>query len=424
MYQVSLHIDFALNIHLKKVYHGISSLSMIKTLYICNITFNTLFNDTKHLIVAGIHADITYQKATASFPEELSQVSSYAIFRESFLASWVKVPFPFTYVYEGDDVYKHLLRAISPDDHSIPQGLPNYNLFHTTCFDFAKSLFNMSTPIGPSAPKASILRNGTFLPMLKIAHKSLISLTSNVPTNTKARNGFIINILRKSLIIFKIHFFLAPKPKTHTAGAPNTKPIFNSWGDLRGKDKEKSSLPSSDGPSSRPIINPATVAFNNAIAEDWNADWSINALTLNNLKSFLCKTSLPTNFVIPTLTDIKYVNGTYLWVKANYNGIRPLYHLALLVTIIITSSLLPNLFMLQGLGNQFQDAKSKDNIYKIFDDIDWISKSKKGMAERSIFIGMFTTFIIAIYEKNSPLRKHMDLAKRRGLDDHWTIKHC
>ncbi len=70
------------------------------------------------------------------------------------------------------------------------------------------------------------------------------------------------------------------------------------------------------------------------------------------------------------------------------------------------------------------DADSKDDVRRIFADIDWISKSKKGMADRAIFISMFTTFIIAIYEEDSPLRKHMDSAQRRGLGDVWTSKHC
>jgi hypothetical protein len=56
--------------------------------------------------------------------------------------------------------------------------------------------------------------------------------------------------------------------------------------------------------------------------------------------------------------------------------------------------------------------------------MDWLPKSsKKGMSERTIFISMITTFIIAIYEPQSPLREHMREAAKGGLGDAWTEKY-
>ncbi len=393
---------------------------MKKAIHICEIAFDAFFEDTKHLVAAGVRADIAHRKSTASSREELSEVLSRSALRESSLASWLKVSFPLAYGRQGgDEIYRLLLQAISSEDDAVQHGLPNSDEFRTTRYDFVTSLLNMSTHVRPSPPKAPILRNGSFLPVLKVAHKSLLELTNDL--EKERQMDFIVEALTTSLKRFKIQFFPAQKPKTRTAGAPNTKPMFNSWGKISVKDKH-THRPSKK--ASIPTVDPATVAFNNAIATDCNADWLANNVNLMNLKSVLCKMTLPTDFTIPTLTNDPYVNDTYRWVEENYNGTKPLHHLALLVAIIVASSILPNLFMPPNLKNLFMDADSKDDVRRIFADIDWISKSKKGMADRAIFISMFTTFIIAIYEEDSPLRKHMDSAQRRGLGDVWTSKHC
>jgi hypothetical protein len=118
-----------------------------------------------------------------------------------------------------------------------------------------------------------------------------------------------------------------------------------------------------------------------------------------------------------------YVDDTYRWVKDNYNGTKPVHHLALLVGMIVASSLLPNLFIPTGLKTHFVHANSPDEVRRIFDEMEWECKPKKGMVERSVFVTMFTTFIIALYEEDSPLRKHMDAAQRSGLGEKWTKKH-
>lgn len=390
-------------------------------MHVCDIAYDAFFEDTRNLVAAGVRADVTHQKAITSSREELSQVSSRSALRESSLASWLKAPFPLAYgLNNGDEVYELLLHAISSDDDAVTRGLPNWDNFASSRHDFAKSLFDMSSPFRPSPPKAPILRSGAFLPVLKIAHKSLLSLVNAL--SKEDQNSFVMVVLRKSLSVFKINFFPAQKPKSRTAGRPNTKPMFNSWGNLGAKDNL---LSRKKAASHLTIpIPPATTAFNNAIANDCNADWTANSLNLKTLKSFLNKMSLPKDFATPTLTGVTYVDDTYHWVRDNYDGTKPLHHLALLIAIIVASSLLPSLFMPSGLKSLFKDANSVDAVRRVFDDMAWLSKGKKGMADRSIFIAMFTTFIIAVYEQDSPLRKNMDSAQRRGLGDVWTAKHC
>jgi hypothetical protein len=46
------------------------------------------------------------------------------------------------------------------------------------------------------------------------------------------------------------------------------------------------------------------------------------------------------------------------------------------------------------------------------------------MVEPSIFIAMFTSYIIAIYEEESPLRKFLSGVQRGGLGNAWRDKNC
>ena len=72
--------------------------------------------------------------------------------------------------------------------------------------------------------------------------------------------------------------------------------------------------------------------------------------------------------------------------------------------------------------SRFSKATTKTAIQKVYEDVDWIPKPRKGLKEKSIIICMFTTFIIALYEEGSPLRMKMKLASKGGLGDPWTKK--
>jgi hypothetical protein len=97
--------------------------------------------------------------------------------------------------------------------------------------------------------------------------------------------------------------------------------------------------------------------------------------------------------------------------------------LALLVSIIIAFSLFPNLFIPINQKYLFLYANSSNNVCKIFNEMEWKDKEKKGIKDQKFFISIFTTFIITLYEEDSPLRKHMATFPKSGLGEKWTTKH-
>jgi hypothetical protein len=391
---------------------------------ICNIAFDALFEDAKQLVAEGVRRDVAHRVANARTPALADAAASRGILRESCLKAWLKSDFPLAYGHNGgDDTFKLLVRAVAADDDEVQCGLPNWNKFACSPSTFVQSLLDMSAPVNPSPPRAPVSSTGAFLPVLKIAHESILSLAKDFAP--PARQNFLKNVFKIALHTFNVRFFPAHKLHSGSAGSPYRKPVFNSWGNI-GVRESRPLIPV-EGPSAVarvPSVPPATVALNNAIASDCNAEWSASDLTMVTLRDVLNKTSLPVDFGGVSKADEPYVDDTYTWVHDRYDGTKPLHHLALLVSVIIASSLLPNLFMVQNEARLFRTAKDRDAVREVYDGLDWIAKGKKGMSDKRIFVCMFTTFIIALYEPQSPLRRKLDGAGRSGLGQPWTAKHC
>ena len=154
-----------------------------------------------------------------------------------------------------------------------------------------------------------------------------------------------------------------------------------------------------------------------------NADWFAGQLTLETLHTVLHKTGLPSDFRTPSPASEQYVDDTYSWVRQAYNGTKPLHHFALLVAVI-ASQLLPRLFMPKDVNKQIFKNASPTQVREIYGRMGWVSKGKKGQSDKTIFVTMITSFIIALYEPDSPLRQHILSADKNGLGNAWTKKNC
>lgn len=397
---------------------------------ICNIAFDALVDDTKALVADGVRADIARRIADASTQALSEAASQRGIFREANLRSWLKKSYPLALGPDTgcDEAYKLLLRAVAPDEHSVAQGLPNWDRNSMSRLEFVQSLLDMSRPVDPIPVRAPAAKNGAFIEVLKVAHSSLLSLTNDKTKDDQQL--YLKTIFHKALLIFKINFFPYHKHSS-SPGAPSRKPVFNSWA-VVGKE-DSISLPPLDGPglslSTSPSIPPESIAFNNAIQSDGNSAWYAKDLALHTLHTVLSKTSLPSDFEPPSRANVPYVDDSYTWLRQNYDHKKPIHHLALLVSIIVASSILPNLFMPATAKEHFSNTLTKEGVRSVYNNhVPWISKQKKGMTRKSIFIAMFTTFIVCLYEEDSPLRRHMSTSasagKRGGLGDDWTKKHC
>jgi len=204
-------------------------------------------------------------------------------------------------------------------------------------------------------------------------------------------------------------------------------PLYNSWAHLGLRDTHAHQFtfihPSSL--SSSPSHHAATLALNDTLATDCNSEWFIKNTSLTNLHTHLHNTFLPQDFPTPTLSKVKYVDDTYQWVRQTYDGTKPLYHFSLLVAMI-ASRLTPNLFLPKNHNQKphFSSADTPDKVRALYNDMPWAFRKERGMKDKKIFVTMFTTYIITLYESKSPLHLHMKDSNKNGLGDPWTSKHC
>ncbi|KAI9452141.1 hypothetical protein BJY52DRAFT_1226307 [Lactarius psammicola] len=390
---------------------------------ISEITFMALFDDVKRLVADGVRNDIALTISNARDPEQRRIAISRGNDRESSLKTWLSKDRPLSYgQIDLNHTFTSLVKAVIADPDLISYGLPNFVEHAMTPTTFADSLIKMSSPLDPSPPAAPVLSNGSFLPLLKEAHRILLSLSQE--THTTQQHAFIRLFFLRAIQLLRIRFVPSHRPRSARSGASPRVPVFNSWANLGVKDVTPiPSLPILPSlPSSSQIA--ADSALTNALATDANADWSIKEISIPKIHSILHKSSLPDDFATPSLTNVPYVDDTYAWVKSVYTTSKPLHHLALIVAII-ASSFIPNLFPPKNIPKRlFHNANTPSQVHAVWNTLSWVKRdNKKGMSDRLIFISMFTTFIIALYEPNSPLRLHIHASSKNGLGDPWTNKH-
>lgn len=413
-----------------------------KSLHILKVAFEALFDDVKALVSDGVKADLRRRSKAATTPQEKEIHLQRAEVREKHLKLWMKHKNPLTYG-EKSVTYENLLKAISPDDSAVLMGLGAHRNKNVTPKSFADSLFNMSHPIHPTQAVAPVLQSGAFLSVLCVAHSELLLMADHltVPEREESTKGMFLRAVHH----FHISTYPSSLPKSGTSGAPHRKPIFDSWVLLSKKDP----LPTSafGYPSNSVSVlhrtPPETIASINAINDDCNGPWYANKLEMSDLSTIVNKMKLPKDFTIST-APAKYVDDTYKWIIGAYLGTKSIHHLALLVAIIASCSLLPNLFTSKLKSGLFPVGITRSQVDDVYASLKWEPKdipnasakqsksakkksnpsaAAKGMTDRGIFIGMITTFIVALYEEESPLRVDMATNPSSGLGDGWTSKH-
>ena len=425
-YQAHFRINYFLAVDPPSGYPGSLSSHEKRAMHIADIAFMALLDDTRLLVSEGVRRDISRRILEASSPKARNSEMTRADAREKHLKLWLAMDMPLTYKHgqRGEiEVFNTLLQAVVSVEEDIKGGLPNWQSNAMSPSEFVTLLLNMSSPSSPAPLSPPVLRDGSFLPILKEAHRSLLCLSEK--STSSNQRAFVSHHFSEALVRLKIHFVPYHLPQTGARGAPRKKTVYNSWIQL-GRRESRLDLPL---PPSQPLPSPSqqavAIAHSNALATASNADWYVKRISMVDLHTIMNFIRLPSDFALISGAKGQYVDDTYAWVRDVYDGTKPAHHLALIVAIV-ASSFLPTLFLPvdSTLKPRFAGALTVSQVRDIYDSIPWVARTKKGMTDKSIFVAMFTTFIIALYEPASPLRQHMKSSPKNGLGNPWTDKHC
>ncbi|KAI6038200.1 hypothetical protein EDC04DRAFT_2896706 [Pisolithus marmoratus] len=207
-------------------------------------------------------------------------------------------------------------------------------------------------------------------------------------------------------------------------GRPPTRVVHNVWVNLGGRPETSGmALTNIAGPSQR-RGNDAAQSTIRAALTDCRAPWTASTMRIQDLHQIINRTILPDDWRLSdasSATDAGYVRDTYVWVRNRYNGSNPVHQTAILLSIIFCA-MLPNINHGDPPRNN-TSLQSTDAFTKSVRASPWLSPGKrKGLSARPPFITMMSTFIIAMYEPDSPLRTHIQ-SNNGALGQPWTKKH-
>ncbi|KAG1765968.1 hypothetical protein EV702DRAFT_1283003 [Suillus placidus] len=374
------------------------------------VAFQSFIADIKTLVSVGITkicVDLENQDTHSSSLE--------AKIRRLNLKKWLASKYPLSYI---DRAFEYLLRAIVGDSGDYGLGLPNPTQEKLSIRDFAKLLVDMSRPTGPVPIAAPLISNSSSPMVFRVA---LIYMSKFVPRDSpNAANLFLHN----AFIIGANHLHINNIP-WHLAGGRGrrySKPHFESWINL-GKAAQ---LPTAKSLASQ-TTNGAAEASQRAQASDTRAAWAACSITLQSLPDFLSRTVPPDEFCMDSVTLDKsdgkdsIVHKTYQWAFAEFDMSRPLHQLAILVGVYV-SKLIPDLFYDMDNRPDHESYHTMFAFTKAVREMPWISNSRrKGCKIAAQFVAMVPVYIMAVFDRSSPLHDHFERTK--SFPTAWTKKH-
>ncbi|KAG1758543.1 hypothetical protein EDD22DRAFT_997786 [Suillus occidentalis] len=333
------------------------------------------------------------------------------------LQKWLACDHPLGY---KDKAYEHLLRAVVVDPNDFSDGLPNSSKEKLSVQDFAIRICAMTRVESPSSVAAPLILTAPSTAVFRIAYARMLKYA---PANSPAAAE---KCIQRAYIIAANHLQIQHIPwhasNPVARGRPSRKAVHNSWVNL-GKSSVLDPASSTAGRIASRPLDMAAEAAKKAQASDARAPWAVESITLQSLPDFFARDCLPDEFTLdnidcsadPLLTEI------YEWVFANFDREKPIHRIALLAGIYF-SHMLPDVFW---------DVKDRPPAIAMDGEraatsavrnMPWKRNggTRKGCTWRTQFIAMVPAYIIAVYERESPLRDYV--ARKKSFPQAWNHK--
>ncbi|KIJ57607.1 hypothetical protein HYDPIDRAFT_120514 [Hydnomerulius pinastri MD-312] len=208
---------------------------------------------------------------------------------------------------------------------------------------------------------------------------------------------------------------------TARAGNPYTTITPTVWLNLGAKPAPKSSQAPSFLSREWSSHSLALRSSEDIQTQDSRGEWSAIEVKLVSFQSVRHKTVLPSECDIVNASlggNEDYVVAAYQYVQTSYDPSKPI-HLLALISSVICAGLLPRLFHTQFVRGSYPTDSSR--YASFIRNLDWTSKSRKGSSQPAPFIVMVTTFIISLYDPDSPLASRLE--QNTGDLTNWFNKH-
>ncbi len=383
------------------------------SLVIAHLAIRAYQKDIINLVCTSINARVNELKLSDD-PTERQQ----GIVLQRDLKSWKSLPQPLHY-----DAILDLIRIVSPGSIKLPPA----STATLNMDDFVHDLIHAGQQ--ERIRGAPFIQKGQFQHVLPSAIKHLSSQASAFLVDSDTHpEQHAASCLKTVMLAIGIHA-VPWTPPVVGPGRPISSPSITAWAMFGGLRINSNAIPA---PSFRPAERHQAAmeeALEQSKDEDPNAPWTILPVKMRHLRKFLNRRVLPTDFTHPDIRsegpETRYVRETYDYAAERLDLSNPLHHLAFLLGVIY-SKLCPNVFTELPRDDFSSDALKKDekSAREYLNSIPWtnrIAAGKKGTSRRDLYISMITFYIIAIYDRHSPLIRHHE--KHQQFGRAWTEKH-
>jgi hypothetical protein len=383
-----------------------------QSLMAADIAVRTFIVDVRRLVQDGVEGDT--KSDVDGHDESAKQV---ALNRRKNLALWSKSKLPLS--YDGD-TYLWLIRAIIRPTEMF--GLPEADGPHVSLQEIAERFYDMGkeSPMGVQAP---VVGKGTFM---SVIHIGIQYMQDNMPQlEPQGKRRQIIRLLAVILKEHQVHHVpWSPNP-SNGSGSSTRKVTWKVWKHTGGeKGNTEMGLTSlADEDEKLDILHRNIVSQRKL--NDPTGEWSALDYTIGTLHKVLDKKQRPDdwktqNAGLGTVMDA-VVTGTYQWVDEHLNLHKPIHHLAIILAIMI-SKILPSVDKPRSPPASM--GRGSEAVTQAVRDSPWSSNqsSRKGTSSPLPFLVMFSTYIIALAEADSPLRRNM-ATSQNSMGESWTSKH-
>lgn len=380
--------------------------------------FQAYEDDVRTLVDRGVRAS----QALLDGDQDLSPASRlFHRDRLEALSRWSALKNPLGY---QESAHTHLVRAIVDQPQLLANGLPAAACSPKSVPWFVANIIK-AAEAQTAVTLPPFISNGIALPLMRETIREVRTTLSGDSTRDVA------SILEHLLVRAVNQREIMNVPWSRNAppgpGRPPYSVVYDIWLNLGAQYKMSSPSLTLVGSSSQHDANAARSSIQ-AMSTDSRASWSFQELVLQDLHQILNRSSLPTEWKMGSMSfnndsDSAYVKNTYLWVRNNYNAQKPIHQTAVLLAIIFTA-ILPDVLHGVAVPSLLTNNSSAAEITAAVRNSEWKSppKGRKGFVDRTPFMMMISTFIIAIYEPTSPLRQYMS-EHGGNLGSAWTSKH-
>lgn len=311
-----------------------------------------------------------------------------------------------------------LMRLVNPDGTSLPPASePRLNID-----SFSQRLVTLA--IEEKLTGAPFISKAQFQHVLPCAVQKLLDFGSRLKEDPSAHAA---DCIKRAILSIKLHMLpWSPPHPPGTRGRPHVAPSLNAWVTFGAMDPTTTSIPLRPREHRSAAMQSTMDQLQNS---DQNAPWSAIPLRVSDLHKYLSRRVLPDDYKPPTIhaspDGSTHVKDTYEYIARNIDLVKPLHRLSLLLAIIF-SKVCPNVFTEASTADlTSRDLHHSDvSAQEYLNTLPWLNRldaGKRGNTQRDSYLSMVTTYILAIYDPNSPIRVYHNQKGQFGR--WWTEKH-